>query len=99
MTLAEVEYGMRRRSWGERRQIELNNFIDKHFSSIIPTLETSQLWGKIVADAEALGRRLKVADGWVAATALQHNMPLMTNNRRDFDFIPGLQLISNAGDT
>ncbi|MEM9366402.1 MAG: PIN domain-containing protein [Planctomycetota bacterium] len=97
MTIAEIEYGVRRRSWGERRQSDMRDFIAQHFSTIDPTLETSQTWGKILAEAEMSGRHLKDADGWVAATALYHDMPLMTNNRRDFEFIPGLQLITQDG--
>jgi len=79
MTLAAIEDGVRRRSWGERRQNDMREFIAQHFSTIDPTLETSLTWGKIVAEAEMSGRHLNDADGWVAATALYHNMTLMTN--------------------
>lgn len=35
---------------------------------------------------------LKTADALIAATALEHKLPLMTRNRRHFERIPGLTL-------
>ena len=39
-------------------------------------------------------RKLSLGDALVAATALKHQIPLATNNSRDFHWIPGLQLIN-----
>lgn len=94
MTIAELEYGVRRRKWGPERQRNLREFVTENFVDLLPIRETCFFWGQIVADAELSGRQLKVADGWIAATALTYGMPLMTNNRRDFDHISGLQLIT-----
>jgi tRNA(fMet)-specific endonuclease VapC len=35
---------------------------------------------------------LKIADALIAATALEHDLPLMTRNRRHFERVPGLDL-------
>lgn len=35
---------------------------------------------------------LKIADALIAATALEHQLPLMTRNRRHFERVPGLTL-------
>ena len=35
-------------------------------------------------------------DRWIAACALRHNLPLVTHNRRHFDGIPGLRVISEV---
>ena len=35
-------------------------------------------------------------DLWIAATALQHEVPVVTHNLRDFVDIPGLVVISEA---
>jgi predicted nucleic acid-binding protein len=35
---------------------------------------------------------LRIADALIAATALEHELPLMTRNRRHFDRVAGLQL-------
>ena len=47
--------------------------------------------------AESAGRirrttQLDVPDALIAATALQHRIPLMTRNRRHFERVPGLTL-------
>lgn len=94
MTLAELEFGMRKANWGEPRQNDLRNFVASHFVELPPIRETCLQWGKLKAEAERSGRQLKTADGWIAATAVTLGMPLMTHNRRDFAFIPGLQLIT-----
>jgi predicted nucleic acid-binding protein len=38
-------------------------------------------------------RRMKLGDAIIAATALVHNLPLVTRNLEDFVDIPGLQVI------
>ncbi len=35
---------------------------------------------------------LRIADALIAATALEHNLPLMTRNRRHFERVAGLEL-------
>jgi predicted nucleic acid-binding protein len=41
-----------------------------------------------------LSHGLLLADGLIAATALVLNLPLLTKNQRDFQFIEGLHLLS-----
>jgi len=38
--------------------------------------------------------RLGLADALIAATAVEHQLPLMTRNRRHFERVPGLQLVA-----
>jgi tRNA(fMet)-specific endonuclease VapC len=42
------------------------------------------------------GRVLADNDLWIAACALRHKLPLVSNNRKHFEGIPGLTLISEA---
>ncbi len=38
--------------------------------------------------------RVGIADALIAATALEHQLPLMTRNRRHLERVPGLRLVS-----
>ncbi len=38
-------------------------------------------------------RKLKLGDAIIAATAIEHKLVLVTNNTKDFNSIPGLQVI------
>jgi predicted nucleic acid-binding protein len=42
------------------------------------------------------GRQIDVADAGIAATALLYSAELVTHNAGHFDFLPGLQLITEA---
>ena len=41
-------------------------------------------WGVLTARQERKGRKLKVADGMIAATALVHDRTIVTRNVKDF---------------
>lgn len=45
---------------------------------------------------DGTARNLFANDRWIAACAIRHNLPLVSNNRRHFEGIPGLHLISEA---
>jgi tRNA(fMet)-specific endonuclease VapC len=55
-----------------------------------PTI--ARQWGWL----RAVRRRQPISenDGWIAATALAYDIPLVTHNRKDFLDIPGLRLIT-----
>lgn len=53
-------------------------------------------WARITEDGRRRGPQIQPGDGWIAATALLHNVPLITHNRRDFDNVTGLKVISEA---
>ncbi|QDV81250.1 PIN domain-containing protein [Planctomycetes bacterium TBK1r] len=99
MTIGELEHGAALRNWAEKRLGELRAYLSENFLSIMPTTEICRCWGQIRAEAKSRGRVLKPEDGWIAATSVVYGIPLMTNNRRDFEGIPGLQLITQEGST
>ncbi len=45
--------------------------------------EIADRWGRIAAKASAGGRPIPAVDGLLAATALHHNLTLVTRNARD----------------
>ena len=55
-----------------------------------------RLWGEVRANCRAVGRPISPQDAWIAATALQHRMPLVTHNPADFEAIEELELITTV---
>jgi tRNA(fMet)-specific endonuclease VapC len=49
-------------------------------------------FGQLKADLERAGKRLSDLDLQIASTALQHNVTLVTHNRRHFERVPDLAI-------
>ncbi len=47
-------------------------------------LDTLNIWGELMAVLEANGRPIPVIDSLFAATALEHNLTIVTRNEKDF---------------
>jgi predicted nucleic acid-binding protein len=50
-------------------------------------------WSELRGMLRESGRRLPVNDSWIAATAIAHGLPLVTQDR-DYDDVPGLTVIA-----
>jgi predicted nucleic acid-binding protein len=48
------------------------------------TAETGLRWAKLLADQRAAGKAIPIKDSLIAATALVHNLVVITRNTRDF---------------
>jgi len=55
---------------------------------------TAQIFGRERGRLRAAGMLIGDVDIFIAATALQQNVILLTNNRRHFELIPGLSIES-----
>lgn len=49
-------------------------------------------WAELRSAIGRSGRRLGVNDSWIAATAIAHGLPLVTQDR-DYDDVPGLDVV------
>ena len=72
-----------------RRKAHIQNWLDdvrKHFSArILPlTEQTFLVWGKMMADFEQRGIVRPGLDSLLEATALEHDLILVTRNVRNF---------------
>ena len=52
----------------------------------------SDAWALLVAKLRAEGRRASINDTWIAATALAHNLPVVTQDA-DYEGMPDLDVI------
>jgi tRNA(fMet)-specific endonuclease VapC len=93
MTVAELFQWAILRQWGDRRLAQLEQYLANYV--IIPVDQPlCREWAQIRADRQNMGRVISPQDAWIAATAIRHNLPLITHNRKDFQEIPNLQLIN-----
>jgi len=93
MTLAELELWTERHSWGASRRERLSNFLARFsIRHSDPTL--CKTWASIRHQAFVAGNPVDVADAWIAATAMLLDAALVTHNRRHFENIEDLELIS-----
>ena len=95
ITVGELLYGAFRRDWGERRIADLEKRLESAF--VLPfDHATSASYARLKARLRREGRILADNDLWIAALAVRHAVPLVSNNRTHFDRVPGLILICEA---
>jgi predicted nucleic acid-binding protein len=66
----------------------------------LPFDETSaRVFGRVAAELRNSGRKTKAKafDALIASMAIQHNLPLFTQNASDFEWIEGLEVIAVSG--
>jgi len=89
MTIGEICKGIAGLPSSQKRtalQEWLDNDLRLWFAGrILPVTETiAERWGQLAATAKQRGATLAVVDGVIAATALDHDLVLITRNARDF---------------
>jgi predicted nucleic acid-binding protein len=61
---------------------------------ILPVTESiAERMGRWAGEGEAMGRIIKIADAMIAATALEHDLTLVTRNVKDFAAF-GVQILN-----
>lgn len=89
ITLGELRRGATLLSPGARRT-EFERFIDTTVQiwfgpRILPiTRAIADRWGLLDAERQIAGKPLNIADGLIAATAVEHDLGVVTRNVRDF---------------
>jgi tRNA(fMet)-specific endonuclease VapC len=91
-TVAELYQWTVRRNWGTPRIQHLQREL-QHYTVIGFDDDLAWNWARITSIP---GHPIEPGDAWIAAAALRHNIPLVTHNRRHFEHIPGLVVISEA---
>ena len=95
LSLGEIRKGIEsvanpafRQSLTDWLEVELPNYFVGRLLSIDE--QVADRWGRVQASA---GRSLPVIDGLLAATALQHDLTLVTRNVKDFAGL-GVQIVN-----
>jgi predicted nucleic acid-binding protein len=89
VTLGEIINGIHQLDDGKKKQ-DLQSwaagFEEKYFNQLLSVdLEVARIWGQLTAKAKNMGRVIPVADGLIAATAISHDLYVVTENVRDFE--------------
>jgi predicted nucleic acid-binding protein len=82
-----------RRSADPARNISYWQEQFKLLQILTPDLETCVVWASVTARLKNSGLTRQDNDLWVAACAVRHGLPLITNNKKDFTGIPELKFL------
>ncbi len=96
VTIAELKFGAENAGTADIRQKRLAALARLKRKPVLLINEvTGEIFGDVAAHVSRKGSRhqYRVQDLWIAAQAIQHGLALLTHNRKDFDDIPGLQLV------
>ena len=93
LTLAEIRKAVAGLPQGARRkrlEIWLEVELEARFPGRIVKIDwaIASRWGLLAAEAERQGRSLGIIDGLLAATALHHNLIIVSRNTTDFTGTP-----------
>lgn len=97
VTVGELYSGAEKKGWGNAKreglEVRLRSVV------IVPfDLDLCRTYATLcnLRNPDGSTRTLAANDRWIAACAIRHALPLVSNNRRHFDDIPGLTLLSEA---
>lgn len=98
ISLAELRRGIERLDEGRRKSaldLWLTDQLPVRFDGRLLLVDagTADQWGRIVARTQAAGRPIGAMDAFLAATAQQHQLTLVTRNLSDFE-ATGVRLFS-----
>jgi len=93
IALAEIQKGIAKLEESSKKA-ELQNWLDQDLTNrfsgrILPVdLETALTWGILLGKGENKGSPVPVVDCLIAATAVNHNLTVVTHNANDFERFP-----------
>jgi predicted nucleic acid-binding protein len=96
ISVAELAHGIYRADTPARRQAR-REFLDDLKATLViypVTANTAEIVGRIDAESAQRGIMIPFDDLLIGACAVEHGYAIATRNRRHFEKIPGLTLIS-----
>jgi tRNA(fMet)-specific endonuclease VapC len=94
VSLGELYEGVYYSRDPEASGASLQRFLNRELTILGIDEETCKLFGRERGRLRTIGQRIGDMDLMIAATALQYDLTLLSNNRRHFDRIDGLRIES-----
>lgn len=93
ITLGELRLGVLNATDPDSASQRLETYQDAQQLEPLPVDEgVSDAWALLVSQLRRAGRKAPINDTWIAATAIEHQVPVLTQDS-DYDDMPGLEVI------
>jgi len=93
VTLGELRLGVLQAQGAEAASRRLSTYQLAQRFEALPVDETvSDAWALLISRLRAAGRNAPINDSWIAATAVAHGVPIVTQDS-DYDAMPDVQVI------
>lgn len=94
VTLAELHIGVLVADEPRVRAQRMRSLseVERSFDALPVDKDVARNFATIVADARRRGKKPKVMDAWIAATAVTHDLPVFTQDA-DFDDLADVQVV------
>ncbi len=93
ISVAELFVGPYRTPHPQRAKADILEYVEP-FTLLPLDAVTSDIFGRIKADLQERGQLIGNFDTLIAATALQYDLTLLSNNTRHFERVDGLRIES-----
>ena len=93
ISICELYAGLHNSDYQEENITGLKQFLGK-LKTIYLNEETADIYGQVYGSLRRKGNLIDGFDMLIAATCLENNLTLLTQNRRHFERIPGLEVYS-----
>jgi predicted nucleic acid-binding protein len=93
ITLGELRLSLLRAADPDSASRRLSTYLLAQRFEALPVDEpVSDAWALLVSRLRAEGRKVPINDSWIAATAIAHGIPVVTQDT-DYDAMPGVEVI------
>jgi predicted nucleic acid-binding protein len=93
ITLGELRLGVLQAKDPEVASRRLSIYqLAQRFEAISVDEAVSEAWALLVSRLRTVGRKVPINDSWIAATAIAHRIPIVTQDS-DYDAMPDVQVI------
>lgn len=94
VTIGELKLGLLAAGEDSIRAVRMRTLQDALGLDPIPVDDqVADAWAEMRVALRRTGHKLTTNDSWIAATAIAHGLPLVTQDR-DYDGVPGLDVVA-----